>query len=58
MMEMKWDGREVIVRLRDDVWQLEEPGTLNLTRTQAQMLRVHLNQLAVSHNYEQEPEDG
>lgn len=58
MMDLHWDGREVIVRLRDDVWQLEEPGTLNLTRTQAQMLRVHLNELAVSHNYEQEPEDG
>lgn len=58
MMDVSWDGRDVRVRLRDDVWALEEPGTLSLTRTQAQMLRVHLNQLAVSHNYEMEPEDG
>lgn len=58
MMDVSWDGRDVRVRLRDDVWQMEEPGTLSLTRTQAQMLRVHLNQLAVSHNYEMEPEDG
>lgn len=58
MMDVSWDGRDVRVRLRDDVWQMEEPGTLSLTRTQAQMLRVHLNQLAVSHQYEMEPEDG
>lgn len=58
MMDLQWDGREIHVRLRDDVWQVGEPGTLSLTRTQAQMLRVHLNELAVSHNYEYEPEDG
>ena len=58
MMDLQWDGRDIRVRLRDDVWQVEDPGTLSLTRTQAQMLRVHLNELAVSHQYEQEPEDG
>ena len=29
MMDVQVDGRDVIVRLRDDVWQLEEPGTLS-----------------------------
>jgi hypothetical protein len=45
MMNIQVDGRDVIVTLRDDVWQLEEPGTLSLTRTQAQMLRRGLNSL-------------
>lgn len=39
--------REVCVTLKHDVWQLSEPGTLCLTRTQAMMLRMHLNQLGV-----------
>jgi hypothetical protein len=58
MMDLKWDGRDVCVTLRDDVWQLGEPGTLCLTRTQAQLLRIHLNELANSAKYEFEPEDG
>ena len=43
MMDLKSDGRDVNVRLRDDVWALEEPGTLSLTRSQAQHLLLHLN---------------
>jgi hypothetical protein len=57
MMDMTVDGRDVIVRLRDDVWQLEEPGTLSLTRTQALVLRSQLNELSVSYLVD-EPEDG
>jgi len=34
MMEIRYDGYETAVTLRDDVWQLEEPGTLNLSRVQ------------------------
>lgn len=45
MMDVSYEGREVCVRLRDDVWVMEEPGTLCLTRTQAQLLRLHLNEL-------------
>jgi hypothetical protein len=56
MMDLRWDGRDVIIRLRDDVWQMEEPGTLNLTRDQALYLRAHLN--AFSDAYLYEPEDG
>lgn len=58
MMDLRMDGRDIFVTLRDDVWQLEEPGTLSLTRTQAQLLRVHLNQLATLPTFEEEPEDG
>ena len=58
MMDVRWDGRDVVVRLRDDVWQLEEPGTLSLTRRQAQVLRLHLNELNNQPSFEQEPEDG
>lgn len=58
MIDVSWDGRDVTVRLRDDVWQLEEPGTLSLTRTQAQMLRLHLNELNAYQPFEGEPEDG
>jgi hypothetical protein len=58
MMDVNWDGREVAVRLRDDVWSMLEPGTLCLTRKQAQILRLHLNQLATVPEFEQEPEDG
>jgi hypothetical protein len=47
MMDVNWDGREVTVRLRDDVWGMLE-----------QILRLHLNQLATVPEFEQEPEDG
>lgn len=58
MMEVDWDGRDVQVKLRDDVWQIGEPGTLTLTRKQAQILRLHLNQLSGTPEFEQELEDG
>ena len=58
MMDVRWDGRDVVVRLRDDVWQLEEAGTLSLTRRQAQVLRLHLNELNNQPSFEQEPENG
>ena len=58
MIDVSWDGGDVMVRLKDDVWQLEEPGTLSLTRTQAQMLRLHLNELNSYQPLEGEPEDG
>ena len=57
-MDLKMDGRDICIKLRDDVWILEEAGTLCLTRTQAQMLRLHLNQLATLPEFELEPEDG
>ena len=56
MMDVGWDGREVVVRLRDDVWQLGEPGTLCITREQAYYLRAHLNALDAA--FYDEPEDG
>ena len=56
-MDVKVDGRDVSVRLRDDVWQMEEPGTLCLTRDQAMMLRRVLNELSVAYLVD-EPEDG
>ena len=58
MMDVRWDGREVVVRLRDDVWSMLEPGTLCLTRKQAQVLFLHLEELSRVADYEQEPEDG
>jgi hypothetical protein len=58
MMDVNWDGREVTVRLRDDVWGMLEPGTLCLTRKQAQILGLHLNQLATVPEFDHEPEDG
>jgi hypothetical protein len=58
MMDVQVDGRDVIVRLRDDVWQLEEPGTLSLTRSQAQILRRALNSLDEYSPLDGEPEDG
>ena len=58
MMELKYDGHEVSVRLADDVWQLEEPGTLCLTRKQALMLRLHLNQIGVRIDADLLDEDG
>jgi hypothetical protein len=56
MMDLQADGRDVRIRLRDDVWQMEEPGTLYLTRDQALYLRAHLN--AFGNAYFDEPEDG
>tara|TARA_R110000803_G_scaffold187135_1_gene249533 strand:+ start:1319 stop:1495 length:177 start_codon:yes stop_codon:yes gene_type:complete len=58
MMDLKSDGRDVNVRLRDDVWALEEPGTLSLTRSQAQHLLLHLNSWALFTKFEDIDEDG
>lgn len=58
MMELSYDGYEVCVRLRDDVWQMSEPGTLCLTRKQALMLRLHLNQIGVRIDADILDEDG
>ena len=58
MMDVRVDGRDVVVRLRDDVWQLEEPGTIVFTITQAQQLRRSLNQLDAYRPLDLEPEDG
>ena len=58
MMDLKSDGRDVNVRLRDDVWAMEEPGTLSLTRTQAHALRLHLNAWAIAKQFEDIEEDG
>jgi len=58
MMHIEIDGRDVVVRLKDDVWVMEEPGTLCLTRTQAQMLRRGLNSLDAHYPLDAEPEDG
>jgi hypothetical protein len=58
MMDLKSDGRDVNVRLRDDVWGMEEPGTLSLTRTQAHALRLHLNAWAIATQFEDIEEDG
>ena len=58
MMDVQVDGREVIVRLKDDVWMLEEPGTICFTLTQAATLRRALNSLDSHHSLDAEPEDG
>jgi hypothetical protein len=58
MMDVNFDGRDVTVRLKDDVWQVGEPGTLSLTRTQAQVLRLYLNELNGYTPLDAEPEDG
>jgi len=58
MMELSYDGHEACVRLLDDVWQLSEPGTLCLTRKQALMLRVQLNQISVRIDADLVDEDG
>ena len=59
MMSVEYKGRDVCVTLRDDVWQLEGAGTLCLTRKQAQLLRLHLNELSVRIDLDElEPEDG
>jgi len=58
MMDVRLDGRDVCVTLRDDVWQLEEPGTLCLTSAQVQHLRFELNQLIDVVQLLEEHEDG
>ena len=59
MMDLRMDGRDICVRLRDDVWQMEEPGTLCITREQAIYLRAHLNALMNAYpDFYDEPEDG
>jgi len=58
MMDLSLDGREVCVRLRHDVWQLKEPGTLCLSREQVALLRMHLNQLIDSIELADPDEDG
>jgi hypothetical protein len=58
MMQLSYDGHEVCVRLRDDVWQLSEPGTICLTPAQVQHLRFHLNQLVDAVALQEEHEDG
>lgn len=58
MMDVQVDGREVRVRLKDDVFQMEEPGTLCLTTKQAQMLRRSLNSLNDFQSLDDEGEDG
>ena len=57
-MQLSYDGHEVCVRLRDDVWQLSEPGTICLTPAQVQHLRFHLNQLVDAVELTDEHEDG
>jgi hypothetical protein len=56
MMDLRSDGRDLCLTLRHDVWQLEEPGTLCITREQAYYLRAHLN--ALDATFYDEPEDG
>ena len=59
MMDLRMDGRDICLRLRDDVWQMEEPGTLCITREQAIYLRAHLNALMNAYpDFYDEPEDG
>jgi hypothetical protein len=58
MMQVSMDGRDVCVRLNDDVWQLSEPGTICLTPAQVQHLRFHLNQLVDAVELQEEHEDG
>ncbi len=58
MMSLHSDGRDVNVRLEHDVWAMEEPGTLSLTRTQAHALRLHLNAWAINTQFEDIEEDG
>jgi len=42
MMDLMDDGRDIHVTLRNDVWQIGEPGTLTMTRVQARKLVEHL----------------
>ena len=57
-MDVVPDGREVHIRLRDDVWQIGEPGTLTLSRKQAHTLRLHLNAWAYQAQLADMEEDG
>lgn len=57
-MELRYDGGDVCVTLPHDVWQMEEPGTLCLTRKQALVLRMHLNQIGVRLDADDVAEDG
>lgn len=59
MMDLTIEGRDLHVRLHDDVWGLMEPGTLVLTRTQALVLRSYLNELVDATVFmEDDGEDG
>jgi hypothetical protein len=58
MMDLRMDGRDVCITLKDDVWQIGEPGTLCITRDQAIYLRAHLNALMNAYADLYEPEDG
>lgn len=58
MMDLRMDGRDIWVTLKDDVWQMDEPGTICLTRDQAIYLRAHLNSLMNAYSDFYEPEDG
>jgi hypothetical protein len=59
MMDLRMDGRDICLRLKDDVWQIGEPGTLCITREQAIYLRAHLNALMNAYpDLYDEPEDG
>ncbi len=58
-MDLRMDGRDICLRLKDDVWQIGEPGTLCITREQAIYLRAHLNALMNAYpDLYDEPEDG
>ena len=57
-MDVQVEGREVRVRLMDDVFQMEEPGTVCLTMKQAQVLRRALNALNHYQSLDEEGEDG
>jgi hypothetical protein len=58
-MDLRMDGRDICLRLKDDVWQIGEPGTLCITREQAIYLRAHLNALMNAYpDFYDEPEDG
>lgn len=58
MMDLKIDGRDVTVRLRDDVWVMEEPGTICFSMEQAHYLRRELNELSVAYLMDEAEEDG
>jgi hypothetical protein len=58
MMDVNVNGRDVNVRLRDDVWAMEEPGTICLTLEQAYYLRRELNELSVAYLVDEVEEDG
>jgi len=58
MRDLSKVGGVVCGGLRDDVWQIGEPGTLCLTPSQVQHLRTHLNQLVDALDMVEDPEDG